>query len=95
MLEAIKINSNEIKIINFPTNNEGLENYLKKFIISREYFNYNKDYLNISELLLLEKYYIDSYNRACTLVLEEEFVGKTFDNLDEISKVIRQNKHVK
>lgn len=92
MLEAIKMNNDktDTKIIDFPTN-KVLENYLKKFIISKEDFDYNM-ILNEDDKVILQKYYVDSYNHAETLVMDDEYVGKSFDNLDKISKVLK-NKH--
>ena len=47
------------------------------------------------DVALLERYYLNSCNKASRLVMDDEYVGITFDNLDVMSKVIRQNKHVK
>lgn len=90
MLQAMKTENNiaNNKIIDFPTN-KVLENYLKKFIISKEVFSY--DILADKEdFNLLERYYKDSYEHAETLVMDDEYVGITFENLDRICKILKK-----
>lgn len=74
--------------------NRCLETYLKKFEISKELF-FEEMVKTMEDVNLLEKYYVKNCNKASRLVMDDEYVGITFDNLDVMSKVIRQNKHVK
>lgn len=92
-MEAFKTNNDNIndKIIEFPVN-KILEEYLKKFDIAHNSFNYNL-LVSDSDIELLKKYYKDSYDHASILVTDDEFVGKTFDNLDKVYQII--NKHNK
>ena len=64
-----------------------LLNYLKKFIISKEIFNINIKPCNID---ILKRYYDDNYKKASILVMEDEYVGITFDNLDKINTLIKK-----
>ena len=74
--------------------NRCLETYLKKFEISKELF-FEGMIKTDEDVALLERYYLNSCNKASRLVMDDEYVGITFDNLDVMSKVIKQNKHVK
>lgn len=65
-----------------------LLNYLKKFIISKEIFNINIKSRNID---ILKRYYDDNYKKACILVMEDEYVGITFDNLEKINTLIKKS----
>ena len=65
-----------------------LLNYLKKFIISKEIFNINIKPCNID---ILKRYYDDNYKKASILVMEDEYVGITFDNLDKINTLIKKS----
>ena len=63
-------------------------NYLKKFIISKEIFNINIKPRNID---ILKRYYDDNYKKASILVMEDEYVGITFDNLEKINTLIKKS----
>ena len=63
-------------------------NYLKKFIISKEIFNINIKPCNID---ILKRYYDDNYKKASILVMEDEYVGITFDNLEKINTLIKKS----
>lgn len=65
-----------------------LLNYLKKFIISKEIFNINIKPNNID---ILKRYYDDNYKKASILVMEDEYVGITFDNLEKINTLIKKS----
>ena len=65
-----------------------LLNYLKKFIISKEIFNINIKPCNID---ILKRYYDDNYKKASILVMEDEYVGITFDNLEKINTLIKNS----
>ena len=64
-----------------------LLNYLKNFIISKEIFNINIKPRNID---ILKRYY-DDYKKASILVMEDEYVGITFDNLEKINTLIKKS----
>ena len=65
-----------------------LLNYLKNFIISKETFNINIKPCNID---ILKRYYDDNYKKASILVMEDEYVGITFDNLEKINTLIKKS----
>lgn len=65
-----------------------LLNYLKKFIISKEIFNINIKPRNID---ILKRCYDDNYKKASILVMEDEYVGITFDNLEKINTLIKKS----
>lgn len=65
-----------------------LLNYLKKFIISKEIFNINIKPCNID---ILKRYYDDNYKKASILVMDDEYVGITFDNLEKINTLIKKS----
>ncbi len=65
-----------------------LLNYLKKFIISKEIFNINIKPNNID---ILKRYYDDNYKKASILVMDDEYVGITFDNLEKINTLIKKS----
>ena len=65
-----------------------LLNYLKNFIISKEIFNINIKPCNID---ILKRYYDDNYKKASILVMEDEYVGITFDNLEKINTLIKKS----
>lgn len=90
MLQAMKTENNitNNKIIDFPTD-KVLENYLKKFIISKEVFSCDL-LADKEDFNLLERYYKDSYEQAETLVMDDEYVGITFENLDRICKILKK-----
>ena len=65
-----------------------LLNYLKNFIISKEIFNINIKPCNID---ILKRYYDDNYKKASILVMDDEYVGITFDNLEKINALIKKS----
>ena len=65
-----------------------LLNYLKNFIISKETFNINIKPCNID---ILKRYYDDKYKKASILVMDDEYVGITFDNLEKINTLIKKS----
>ena len=65
-----------------------LLNYLKNFIISKEIFNINIKPNNID---ILKRYYYDNYKKASILVMDDEYVGITFDNLEKINTLIKKS----
>lgn len=65
-----------------------LLNYLKKFIISKEIFNINIKPRNID---ILKRYYDAAYKKAAILVMDDEYVGITFDNLEKINTLIKKS----
>ena len=65
-----------------------LLNYLKNFIISKETFNINIKPCNID---ILKRYYDDNYKKASILVMDDEYVGITFDNLEKINTLIKKS----
>ena len=65
-----------------------LLNYLKNFIISKEIFNINIKPNNID---ILKRYYDDNYKKASILVMDDEYVGITFDNLEKINTLIKKS----
>lgn len=64
-----------------------LLNYLKNFIISKEIFNIDIKY---EDLDILKKYYDNTYEKVSVLVMDDEYVGITFDNLDKINTLIKK-----
>lgn len=71
--------------------NEELNLYLENYVISEQVFDAK---VNASNVDTLTRYYEDSYNKASSLVIDGELVGKTFDNLDIIKNLIK-SKHSK
>ena len=69
-----------------------LLNYLKNFIISKEIFNINIKHNNID---ILKRYYDAAYKKAAILVMDDEYVGITFDNLDRINEFLNEDGKIK
>lgn len=91
-VSARKMMSNEAKIIKLYESS--LEEYLKSYIISREVFDVTKvksEYDN----MLLKRFYDEAKENADRLVIEDELVGITYDNLDIIEQTLNKNKLVK
>ena len=65
-----------------------LLNYLTNFIISKEIFNINIKPRNID---ILKRYYDAAYKKAAILVMDDEYVGITFDNLEKINTLIKKS----
>ena len=65
-----------------------ISTYLNNFDIAKDVFNplfvNNKDELT--------RYYEEQYNRAVTKVMDDEYVGITFDNLDMIKDFLEEQK---
>lgn len=66
-----------------------LEKYLLNFDITQDTFNPNVVRSDIDKVVL-ERYYDSALENARRLVIEEELVGITFDNLDVMVKVLKQ-----
>lgn len=69
-----------------------LLDYLKNFIISKEIFSINIKPNNID---VLKRYYDDNYKKASILVMDDEYVGITFDNLDRINEFLNEDGKIK
>ncbi len=65
-----------------------LLNYLTNFIISKEIFDINIKPRNID---ILKRYYDAAYKKAAILVMDDEYVGITFDNLEKINTLIKKS----
>ena len=65
-----------------------LLDYLKNFIISKEIFSINIKPNNID---VLKRYYDDNYKKASILVMDDEYVCITFDNLEKINTLIKKS----
>ncbi len=68
--------------------NKELISYLRSFTISKEIFNIKIKENNID---ILKKYYDDMYKKASILVMDDEYVGNTFDNLEKINILIKKS----
>lgn len=66
-----------------------LEKYLLNFDITQDTFNPNVIRSDIDKVVL-ERYYDSALENARRLVIEDELVGITFDNLDVMVKVLKQ-----
>ena len=86
MLATIKDKTPKGDIIKFPIND--LIKYLENYDITKNFFSYN--ITNPSELEVLRKYHDDMYERAAILTAEDEYVGYTFDHLEDISKILNK-----
>lgn len=87
-----KMMSNDSRIIKLYESS--LEEYLKSYIISCEVFDSTSvktEYDN----MLLKRFYDEAKENANRLVLEDELVGITYDNLDIIEQTLNKNKLVK
>lgn len=92
MLSVKKIDDiNEAKVVKLYSSL--LEGYLLNYDIAKDLFNpsmVNSEY----DKVVLKKFHDDALEKANVLVLEDEVVGITYDNLDIISNVL-ENKLVK
>ena len=68
--------------------NKELITYLRSFAISKEIFNIKIKAGNID---ILKRYYDDMYKKASILVMDDEYVGNTFDNLEKINILIKKS----
>lgn len=68
--------------------NKELISYLRSFAISKEIFNIKIKEGNID---ILKRYYDDMYKKASILVMDDEYVGNTFDNLEKINILIKKS----
>lgn len=75
------------KLINYLVVHESNNNkYLDNFDITKDNFNS----LFISNKDELKRYYDKEYNYAVTKVMDDEYVGITFDNLDTIKDFLEE-----
>ena len=92
MLSVKKIDDiNEAKVVKLYSSL--LEGYLLNYDIAKDLFNpsmVNSEYYKV----VLKKFHDDALEKANVLVLEDEVVGITYDNLDIIRNVL-ENKLVK
>ena len=68
--------------------NKELITYLRSFAISKEILNIKIKEGNID---ILKRYYDDMYKKASILVMDDEYVGNTFDNLEKINILIKKS----
>lgn len=64
-----------------------LEEYLKRYDIAKDVFR-DEMVSTAHDKIILKKYYDSQYECAITLVIDDEVVGITFDNLQTIEKVL-------
>lgn len=92
MLSVKKIDDiNEAKVVKLYSSL--LEGYLLNYDIAKDLFNpsmVNSEY----DKVVLKNFHDDALEKANVLVLEDEVVGITYDNLDIIRNVL-ENKLVK
>ncbi len=85
---AIKEENTKSKVLDFSGAN--LIMYLRGFDIKNDTFDSGKRYTDF-EIQILENYYDEKRQTADILVIEGEYVGRTYDNLDVIkSKFIKK-----
>lgn len=85
---AIKEENTKSKVLDFSGVN--LIMYLRAFDIKKDTFDSRKRYTDF-ESQILENYYDEKSQTADRLVIEGEYVGRTYDNLDVIkSKFIKK-----
>lgn len=65
--------------------------YLSKFNIAKDDFNS----LLVPNNAELRRYYDEEYKRALTKVMDDEYVGITFDNLDAIKEALEEKEKSK
>lgn len=87
-----QVKSPEAKIIKLY--DSALEEYLKQFDISKDVFCGTKA-TSLQDKVILKKYYDEEFERAITLLTDDEVVGIAFDNLEIIEKILGENKLVK
>ena len=76
------------KFIAFDTETTGFSPYKDRIIeLGAVLFINNKDELT--------RYYDEAYNRAVTKVMDDEYVGITFDNLDRINEFLNEDGKIK
>ncbi len=81
--------SNNQKLMSYLIVRENkINTYLSNFDIAKDVFNP----LFITDIEALREYYEDQYNRAVTKVMDDEYVGITFDNLDKIKEFLEEQK---
>lgn len=77
----------EQKLISYLVVREKISTgYLSKFNIAKDDFNS----LLVSNNTELRRYYDEEYKRALTKVMDDEYVGITFDNLDKIKEFLEE-----
>ena len=81
--------SNNQKLMSYLIVRENkINTYLNNFDIAKDVFNP----LFITDIEALRRYYEEQYNRALTKVMDDEYVGITFDNLDMIKDFLEEQK---
>lgn len=73
----------------FITHKDGVSKYLEKFNIAKDEFNFS---IASHDIYSLERYCDEAYSKASKLVVEDECVGRTFDNIDLINEEINRAK---
>lgn len=82
----------QLRLVNI--NDNELLNYLKNFDIARDLFDKSVVKSN-NDRALIKRYYDSKRENADRLVIEDEFVGITYKNLDTIDNLLEENKLVK
>jgi len=80
--------------LNIQVNENVLLDYLKNFDIARDLFDKSVVKSN-NDRALIKRYYDSKRENADRLVIEDEFVGITYKNLDTIDNLLEENKLVK
>lgn len=86
------VNNSNAKIIKLY--DSALEEYLKQYNISKDVFC-GKSVSTVHDRIILKKYYDSEFERAMTLLMDDEVVGITFDNIEIIEQILGENKLVK
>ena len=80
--------------LNIQVNENVLLDYLKNFDIARDLFDKSVVKSN-NDRALIKRYYDSKRENADRLVIEDEFVGITYKNLDTIDNLLEESKLVK
>lgn len=80
--------------LNIQVNENVLLDYLKNFDIARDLFDKSVVKSN-NDRALIKRYYDSKRENADRLVMEDEFVGITYKNLDTIDNLLEESKLVK
>ena len=86
-----KVNTPIISLIQI--NDNMLLEYLRDFDIARELFDVSM-VKNNNDKVVMKRYYDSKLKRANVLVIEDEFVGITYKNLEIIKDLLDENKLV-
>lgn len=92
MLALKERTSSQLKLVHISDNE--LLNYLKNFDIARDLFDKSVVKSN-NDRALIKRYYDSKRENADRLVIEDEFVGITYKNLDTIDNLLEESKLVK